>query len=91
MIRIEKTKTGELERDPLQEALDTAWVALLSVPAYVERHTVAAEQRPQDEAYEFACTMCGWSKTLSVDDMAAYYESPFAPCGCGWECIECVV
>jgi hypothetical protein len=84
MIGTEKTKTGELERDPLQEALDTAWVALLSVPAYVKRPQNASEER-----YEFAC-ICGWRKTLGVDDLAAHYERPFAPCGCGWECVECV-
>ena len=59
--------------------------AVAEVPAYVERPQDAVEER-----YEFACTMCGWEKTLHVDDMAAYYERPFAPCGCGWECIRCI-
>lgn len=58
--------------------------AVAEVPAYVERPQNASEER-----YEFAC-ICGWRKTLGVDDLASYYERPFAPCGCGWECVECV-
>jgi len=57
---------------------------------------ITAEARQQDEreasedAYGFACGECGWRKVVAVDDMAAYYERPFAPCGHDWECVECV-
>lgn len=59
---------------------------------------LVAEARQQDEReasedaqerYTFAC-ICGWRKTLCVDDLAAYYEKPFAPCGHPWECLDCV-
>lgn len=47
------------------------------------------ESEDAQERYTFAC-ICGWRKTLHVDDLQAAYEKPFAPCGHPWECLECV-
>lgn len=64
-----------------EEGVEAMRAAVSEVPVYTERE--------QEERYTFAC-LCGWRKTLHVDDIRAHGEKPVAPCGCAWECVECV-
>ena len=54
-----------------------------------ENYNSGEPPEEQTEYYTFAC-ICGWRKTLHVNDLQASYEKPFAPCGHDWEWLECV-